>query len=412
MPRLLVLLSLLASPGLASAGLHLSEETLADLPSRWAGFLLDQRALRRAASAALPASALRTRYAREAARLAGLKRELTADEAADLGGLRVRLGEPAKAVEVLRPASRRHPAHFRIAANLGTAWQMAGNLTQAAAALEQAVRLAPGKSLRAEKLHLRLVRGRMKEKPGTQSLDDLFGAGDPPDPKKLPAAAAALAQQLALWLPADGRLLWQLGELAGAQGDPATRAAILDGCVTEFGLRDPKLLARRKAARAALAGRGTKKDHEGHASLFKPRSSRPLLTKGALEKLPAIAARGVNALPWDVLAETSVDSKARPTFHRYLKELAGKKVALDGYQQPIGEGTDLGAFLLVENPVGCWYCEMPEMTALVLVELPEGKAGTRTRARLRITGTLALNAADPENFLYILRDARIEKAAE
>ena len=54
--------------------------------------------------------------------------------------------------------------------------------------------------------------------------------------KKLPANAVAVVQQLALWLPADGRLLWQLGELANVHGDVRTAAAILEGCVTELAL--------------------------------------------------------------------------------------------------------------------------------------------------------------------------------
>ena len=75
--------------------------------------------------------------------------------------------------------------------------------------------------------------------------------------------------------------------------------------------------------------------------------------------------------------------------------------------QPLGEGTDLGAFMLVEHPVGCWYCEMPEVTGIVLVELPEGKSGRYTRERVTVTGKLTLNATDPENFLYTLRDAKV-----
>src|SRR5437667_399852 len=72
-------------------------------------------------------------------------------------------------------AQREHPGHFRIVANLGTAWQMAGDLDQAGVALAEAVRLAPGKFLKAEEAHLKLVRLRQKEKKGAQSLDNLFG---------------------------------------------------------------------------------------------------------------------------------------------------------------------------------------------------------------------------------------------
>src|SRR5205085_1403024 len=154
------------------------------------------------------------------------------------------LGQVAKAVEVLRPAQRRHPDHFRIAANLGTAWQLHGDLAQAADALRAAVKLAPPKLRAAEELHLRLVTGRRKATDAT-ALDDLFGvrfANDKGDwepgviaaaqREKLPADALANLQRLALALPADGRLLWQLGELANALGDVRTAASILDGCVT------------------------------------------------------------------------------------------------------------------------------------------------------------------------------------
>jgi tetratricopeptide (TPR) repeat protein len=425
----LVLLACLAWPAHAAAGLYYSGETFAELPSRWRGFLLDQRSLRQAAvkpAPGAPAGLLRSRYEQEAARLVKQAKR-SADDSADLGALYVRLGETARALEVLRPAQRANPTHFRLAANLGTAWQQHGDLAQAAAALEQAVRLAPGKLVRAEKLHLALVRRRMREKPGTQALDDLFGVRfvgpsgryepgklAPAQRKALPSAALALAQQLALWLPGDARLLWQLAELAGADGDVATAAAILDGCVTEFGLRDADLREHRKLMRAAAdrLARASKKEHEGHSPLFKPRSSRPLVSKTVLAALPPINPKGLNALAWEVIAETTVDRQARPTFARYLQELEGKQVVLRGYMQPLGEDTDLGAFLLIESPVGCWYCEMPDITQIVLVELPEGKEGRFTRDRLRITGKLALNRTDPENFLYTLRDATVAEEKE
>jgi hypothetical protein len=433
MRRLLPVLLLILAPAGARAGLYYSGEPTAELPSRWRGFLLDQRALRVLAARprpGLPASPLRTRYEQEGARLEKLHKasKLDADGLADLGAIRLRLGDVPGALAVLRPAQRAHPTHFHLAANLGTAWQMHGDLSQAAACLELAVRLAPGKLAAAEALHLKLVRLRAREKERTQSLDDLFrvhyvGPSGKYEPgrlaeaqrKALPSAAVGLAQQLALWLPADARLLWQLGELASAHGDVTTAAAILDGCVTEFGLRHPDLRAHRKAMRAAaeaLARRPAtdKKEHEAHALPFKPRSSRPLVSKATLAHLPAVKATGLNVLPWEVLAQTTLDRKSRPTFAKYLRELDGKRVALTGYMQPLGEDTDLGAFLVIEHPVGCWYCEMPDLVGMVLVELPEGKSGRFSRDAVRVTGKLMLNATDPENFLYVVRDAQVSAA--
>lgn len=428
--RVVALLLVVSLPAASRAGLYYSGESYNELPSQWRGFLLDQRSLRliavKPAAGARPGT-VRARYEDAAAKLeeASRQRKLTADEAADLGALHLRLGDPAKAVEVLRAGQRDYPNHFRIAANLGTAWQQHGDLAQAVAALQQAVRLAPGKWQRAEDIQLRLVRLRQGEPKGSDGLDDLFGVryvgeGGGYEPgrlaasegKKLPADAVALVQQLALWLPADGRLLWQLGELAGAHGDVRTAANILEGCVGEFGLRAPELRQHRQAARtaaeqAAQAKAADKLAHEAHAGLFKPRSARPLAAQLDQAALPPIDAAGLNALPWSVVAATTIDRRYRPTFPKYLQQLNGKLVTLSGYLQPLGDDPEGGAFMLIENPVGCWYCEMPDMTGIVFVELPAGQLHRATRDPVKVTGKLKLNDGDPESFLYTISEAKV-----
>src|SRR5262249_53196410 len=170
----------LALPASARAGLYYSGEPTAELPAQWRGFLLDQRILRGIAvkpAPGAPASPARLRYQEAAAKLEKLSqtRKLTADEMADLGALYVRLGEPGRAIALLRPAQRAHPRHFLIAANLGTAFQLQGDLPQAVLCLEQAVRLAPGKYQKAEEYHLKLVRLRLRERGEVRNVDDLFG---------------------------------------------------------------------------------------------------------------------------------------------------------------------------------------------------------------------------------------------
>jgi len=66
------------------------------------------------------------------------------------------------------------------------------------------------------------------------------------------------------------------------------------------------------------------------------------------------------------------------------------------------------AFLLIEYPVGCWYCEMSEITGIVLVELPDGKTATYTRGPVQVVGKLKLNSSDPENFLYSISKAHVK----
>ena len=46
-------------------------------------------------------------------------------------------------------------------------------------------------------------------------------------------------------------------------------------------------------------------------------------------------------------------------------------------------------------------------SGIILVELPEGKTSKYTRKMVTITGKLTLNATDPENFLYVIRDAKV-----
>lgn len=425
----------LLSVGVAGhAGLHYSGEKFAELPSQWRGFLLDQRMLRQVAvkpNATMPPSPARERYQEEAGRLEKVAKErpLTADESADLGAVYLRLGEVGKSVELLRAAQRQHPDHFRIAANLGTAWQMQGDLDQAIACLEQAVRLAPEKLKKAEEYHLKLLRFRRRQPANTQNLDDLFGVRYVNDAgkyepgkiaaaerKKLPEDAVAVVQQMGLWLPADGLILWQLAEVANAHGDVRTAAAIMDGCVTEFGLSAPELREKRQQTRAAadeqaknapVGADAAKAGHEAHVGGMKPRSKRPLVSRLDLPHLPPIQANGVNPLPWAVLGETSLDRKFRPTFAKYLQDLDDKQVTLVGHMQPFGEAMEVASFMFVEYPIGCWFCETPEPTGILLVELPEGQSTNFTRGRVKIEGKLKLNATDPENFLYTISKAKV-----
>src|SRR3954465_12005233 len=94
--RLALLAACLAWPASVRAGLYYSGEQMAELPSQWRGFLLDQRVLRNLAvkpAPGAPVSPARTRYLEAAAKLEKVRgtRPLTADELADLGALYVRL---------------------------------------------------------------------------------------------------------------------------------------------------------------------------------------------------------------------------------------------------------------------------------------------------------------------------------
>lgn len=426
-PLLLVAVLLFSwPPTTLRAGLYYSGEALAELPSQWRGFLLDQRMLRQIATPprqGVPLNPARQRYQREAERLSRLGTALTADQVADLGALLVRLGEPAKAVAILRVGQRKYPVHFRIAANLGTAWQQQGEPSQAAACLQVAVRLAPPDLRRVEEFHLRLLQQRLREGAGARGLDDLFGLryvgdvevngsvqGAAPQRDRLPADAVAITQRLALWLPADARLLWQLAELAAAHGEVRMSAAIMDGCVTELGLDDPNLRRHRRQMRAAadaLSDSAARTAHESHSPRQRPRSRRPLLARPDQPALQPVRPNEVNPLPWALLGDTSLGGKAGPEFPPHLQKLDGRRVSLTGFVQPLGDDPEAIAFLLVEAPIGCWYCETPEITGMVHVEIMAGRPAVPTRAQVRIIGRLRLNRTEPERFLYTITNATI-----
>src|SRR5262249_5298767 len=160
-------------------------------------------------------------------------------------------------------------------------------------------------------------------------------------------------------------------------------AAIFDGLVTEFAQTAPELRQRRRqlkaladAAPPASQTNDARAAHEGHQGIVF-RSPRPLNRKFDVSQLPEPSADRTNLLPWGVLTETTLDPKYRPSFPDYLKKLDGKAVAVTGFMQPLGEDTELSAFLFIEYPVGCWFCETPPPNGILLIELPAGKSRRR-----------------------------------
>lgn len=264
-------------------------------------------------------------------------------------------------------------------------------------------------------------------------MDDLFGVRfvgpsgqfEPgklaaAEQKKLATNAVAIVQQLALWLPNDTQLLWQLGELANAHGDIRTAADIFESCVGQFALSSRTLRQHRALVQETLKemarlerlnAEAAANQHAGHAGIIMPKSKRPLEVKPLdLTTLPPITKDGVNPLPWQLLLETNLDRHLRPAFPKHLQQLDGNRIYLNGFVQPLTDDLQLSVFMLMEYPTSCWYCEMPEITGLVLVELPEGQNINYTRNMVKITGKLSLNATDPENFLYTIKEAKVSEA--
>jgi hypothetical protein len=278
------------------------------------------------------------------------------------------------------------------------------------------VRVAPPVWKKFEEAQLKLVRLRQRDAKSPTGVDDFFGVKfseklSPEDRKKLPADDTAIVQQLALWLPSDGRLLWLLGELANAHGDIRTAASILEGCVSEFALASPECRTHRKTYRelADAIGKLSDAEHAKYRGDIAFKSPRPLFREFDLTTLPEIRADGFNLLPWPVLNETTIEKPFKPRFLKHLQQLDGKKVAITGYMQPVSMDFEVSGFMMVEYPVGCWFCETPEPAGIVFADLGEGKSTTIKRNRIKLTGTLKLNSADPEDFLYTIINAKVSE---
>ena len=422
-------ISIFLFQGTLIAGVYYSQESFNELPSQWRGLLMDQRQLRQLAIEPKPkqaSSEFRKKYIQDLSRLDKLSKErkLLPEEFADLGALLIRLNQAPTALETLRKADREYPQNFRILANLASAWQTLGEFDRAIQVSDQAITLAPGKYLNAERLQLFWIKQLKKQKAG-QKFENLFnlqyesakekyasGSIDPSQLKNIPSDAIASVQLLALWFPADSFLLMQLGEIANASGDPEVALNMMDGCVTEFGLREGMLLEHRRILKEYVQGRKTAKDdkHQDHKNWFLPKSLRPFALDKMDLDLPPVKANAVNLLPWLVLAQTQVDRKALAQYPTYLKQLENQKVQIEGHMQPVGEEHESNTFLLLENPVGCWYCEMPSLNGMLLIELKDSKIVRMSRQAQIIKGKLQLRKDDPEKFLFTILEAEMLQA--
>ena len=234
--------------------------------------------------------------------------QATEEELVNLSAALLRLGEADKAVEVLTPRAGRDCRNFMLLANLATANYLAdpgspmkptglddpgrkprppdpGRLTRALDILDQAFGVWPKEwpGLTAEQLDFYrraettfrdLLRSRRRElaKPPEErtELDPLFGPRDNPvrfvgesgqyeagqlaaaEREKLPKDAAALVQQLLIWLPHDTRLYWLYGELLNAEGDWKAAREVLTECVDARRYNAKALLEHRQALNSAV----------------------------------------------------------------------------------------------------------------------------------------------------------------
>ncbi|WP_421873090.1 hypothetical protein [Marinoscillum sp.] len=119
---------------------------------------------------------------------------------------------------------------------------------------------------------------------------------------------------------------------------------------------------------------------------------------------------------WDTLQQLEVRSAYDdllgetfdvPVFSDELKQFDGKEVTIEGYTIPLQQSTEQDYFVLSRFPYNnCFFCGNagPETVAEVYTNKPI----TTQDARVRVTGKLKLNDADPLHLFFILQDASVE----
>jgi tetratricopeptide (TPR) repeat protein len=206
---------------------------------------------------------------------------------------------------------------FLLSANLGTAYQLAGQLENAETYLTKAYNSWPanfadltegqrhyllqfgwseGQSdffRKVESYHLRLVKLRLEERVPSQTLDALFvkdgkpvrfvgpsgqyepGKIAPAEAARLPSNSLEIVQQMLVWLPNDSRLYWLQGELLNARGDYEYAYEIFDDLVFRRNERFPELMSHRRALFACLQEKGKQAKRKGNEPVAKDKRQSP-----------------------------------------------------------------------------------------------------------------------------------------
>jgi predicted Zn-dependent protease len=214
---------------------------------------------------------------------------LTVEQKINLSECLIRFRQYDAAITLLAPLARQERNNFLVYANLGTAYQLTGQLPEALEALKLAKLSWPrewkgwtSQQLqwfgRVETYHTKLVLRRLSEAEhaGRQldisklGVDDIFGvqfvgenaqyeAGQmaAAERAKLPPDALAVVQQLLIWMPDDTRLYWLMGELLNGEGDIKGAKEVFDQCSWTRRFGADQLKKHLQIVREALPNAGT-----------------------------------------------------------------------------------------------------------------------------------------------------------
>ena len=115
---------------------------------------------------------------------------------------------------------------------------------------------------------------------------------------------------------------------------------------------------------------------------------------------------GASLLDWELLRQTKGNRRSGPTFAAGLVENRDQVVNLVGFMVPLYDIRQMTEFLLLPLPIQCYFCEMPPMRDVVLVQMEKDSKVDLVNEPVLVNGTLTLNEGAGTKFFYVVRDAQ------
>ena len=117
-------------------------------------------------------------------------------------------------------------------------------------------------------------------------------------------------------------------------------------------------------------------------------------------------------LSFSLLMQTGLDANQHPEYPGQISVLAGKRVRITGFIAPYNDPRKMTKLLLLGSPTGCYFCNPPEINAVVFVRrVPNDPPLSPDGYPYTFEGTLHLCSSDlaetneMSGFLFILDDA-------
>lgn len=98
-----------------------------------------------------------------------------------------------------------------------------------------------------------------------------------------------------------------------------------------------------------------------------------------------------------------------------LTRADGKTTQVNGFMVPYDSLEDLSTFMLMESSGGCFFCEPPSLSQVVIVHQKAGASKSFVEEPIQVSGTFRTWAKDSTHadhqsgFLYVIDDATVTK---